>query len=52
MKQEDKIKFEKLLEKRRSMSKEVQAKKVSSNDSQLRNIIKNFKEQSEYKKFV
>ncbi len=52
MKQEDKRKFEKLLEKRRSISKDANVKKVSANDSQLRDIIKNFKEQSEYKKLV
>lgn len=52
MKQEDKRKFEKLLEKRRGMSKGAKVKKVSANDSQLRDIIKNFKEQSEYKKIV
>lgn len=52
VKQEEKRKFEKLLEKRRSMSKSANSKKVSANDSQLRDIIKNFKEQSEYKKLI
>ncbi len=50
MKQNEKEKYEELLEKRRKMSKSTNVKKVSANDSQLRDVIKNFKEQSEYKK--
>lgn len=47
-------KFEKLLEKRRKLSvtNSNKTKKVSANDSQLSDVIKNFHESRQYKKSV
>lgn len=51
MKKDNKLKFAKLLEKRRELSKKNQKRisNVSSNDPQLVDILNNFNEGKDYK---
>lgn len=54
MEQKKNNKFNELLKKRQELSKTnvSQVKKVSADDSQLRDVIKNFNEEKQYKKIV
>lgn len=54
MEQKKNSKFDELLKKRRELSQKNvgKVKKVSAEDSQLRDIIKNFNEEKKYKKVM